>query len=97
MRLKRGPATNNKTRAQSAMRSLRNRAGIQIDETAVRKNRSPDSCARHNPPPVSIRLLASKRPVDAGLPEARCFCPDSSEKRKESTRLCRIGIDSELT
>src|SRR5439155_19785896 len=97
MRLKRDLATNNKTHAQFAMRSLRKPAEIQNDETAVRKNRSPDSCARHHPPFVSIRLLASKHPVDAGWPGARCFCPSSSEKRTENTRLYQIRILCELT
>src|SRR3954447_9486455 len=95
MRLKRDLATNNKTHAQFAMGSLRKRAEIQNDETAVQKNRSRDTYARHRPSPVSIRWLVSKHPVDADLPEARCFFPDSSEKRTKNTRLYRIRIDSE--
>ena len=92
MRWLRDLRTGNKTRAQSAARRLRNFVGIQNGERAIRMNRLPDNCARHDPPFVSIRLLASKHLVDAGWPEVRCFCPDPSGRRRENTRSYQIGI-----
>src|SRR5438876_11781301 len=97
MRWPRDLRTGNKTRAQSAARSLRNFVGTQNGEMAIRMNRLPDNCGHHHLQLASIRLRASKHLVDASSPEVRCFCPDPSGRRKENTRLYQIGIDSELT
>ena len=96
---KRDLPINNKTRALSAAENLRMRAEIRNGETATQTNRLRDNCARHHPPPGSSRLQANKHPAGASSPEARCFCPGSSEKRTEQetvrdSRVCRTRLSS---